>query len=172
VRCYPSECANQCLRVCGRYARSCPMMRACSPVAAQCGLVSDVRPRGEWACHDHASGARRVVHTPSAPLSCCECAAARTFPIMRVHWSRRSACTFRVWGHGATLPCVRGILACVDFGPDGLVAFRAPVRRRGPRTRTSPNGRGRSKATMRTKSLSCPRTSRRTGSCFRASHGT
>jgi hypothetical protein len=40
------------------------------------------------------------------------------------------------------LPCARGILACVDFGPDGLVAFRAPVHRRGPRTRTSPNGRG------------------------------
>ena len=64
-----------------------------------------------------------TLHTPGAPLSCCECAAARTYPIMRVHWSRLGACTFRVWGHGATLPRACGILACVDFGPDGLVAF-------------------------------------------------
>lgn len=46
--------------------------------------------------------ARRVVTTPSAPLICCECAAARTHPIMRVHWSRRIARTFREWWHAAS----------------------------------------------------------------------
>ena len=47
--------------------------------------------------------ARRVVTTtPSAPLICCECAAARTYPIMRVHWSRRIARTFREWWHAAS----------------------------------------------------------------------
>jgi len=40
--------------------------------------------------------------TPSAPLICCECAAARTYPIMRVHWSRRIARTFREWWHAAS----------------------------------------------------------------------
>ena len=34
-----------------------------------------------------ARGARRDFTTSSAPLSRCECAAARTYPITRVHWS-------------------------------------------------------------------------------------
>ena len=45
-----------------------------------------VAPLSKRAC-TCARGARRDFTTSSAPLSRCECAAARTYPITRVHWS-------------------------------------------------------------------------------------
>ena len=147
-RCRHARDTNRVCRLIVEYGR--PLTRAASPRVRDGGTrprAMHFFPAHSCCCHALAfprswslSRARspvsrralRVVTTPSAPLICCECAAARTYPIMRVHWSRLGACTFRVWGHGATLPRACGILACVDFGPDGLVACRCAGAGRGP----------------------------------------
>jgi hypothetical protein len=118
-RCFHARVTNRVCRLIVEYGR--PLTRAASPRVRDGGT----RPRAMHffpahfcCCHALAfprswslsrarspvsRRARRVVTTtPSAPLICCECAAARTYPIMRVHWSRRIARTFREWWHAAS----------------------------------------------------------------------